>query len=81
MATTTHRIRGADRELHQKLEPLFGTCPGCRRTTGDARLQALPFASLCLACQKRHDIAAVSRWLAAQQPAGRRASSTTRFAS
>ncbi len=47
----------------------LGTCSDCRARIGAARLRALPFAALCLACQHKHDIAAMapsqpghSRW-------------------
>ena len=42
----------------QRLEAgQLGTCSDCRCRISDARLRALPFAALCLACQERHDLA------------------------
>ncbi len=40
----------------QRLETgAFGRCFDCRCKISDARLRALPFAALCLACQDRQD--------------------------
>jgi DnaK suppressor protein len=39
----------------------LGTCPACSCRISNARLRALPFAALCLACQERDDSAALWR--------------------
>ena len=57
---TSRTLRAIEAALQRLEAGEFGTCPDCGRRIGNARLQALPFAALCLACQERHDIAA--RW-------------------
>jgi RNA polymerase-binding transcription factor DksA len=46
-------------EIERALERLgigdFGTCSDCRAKIPAARLRALPFATLCRACQERRD--------------------------
>ena len=57
---TSRTLRAIETALQRLEAGEFGTCPDCGRRISNARLQALPFAALCLACQERHDIAA--RW-------------------
>jgi RNA polymerase-binding transcription factor DksA len=38
----------------------FGTCSECQAQIGEARLRALPFTALCLACGEAHDVAAAA---------------------
>jgi DnaK suppressor protein len=33
----------------------FGLCEDCEEEIGDKRLQLMPFATLCLECQAKHD--------------------------
>lgn len=43
-------------EAIQRLEDgTYGTCAECGGEIAEARLQAVPFASLCLACQEREE--------------------------
>jgi len=57
---TSRTLQGIETALRRVATGEFGTCPDCRGRIGNARLRALPFAALCLACQEGHDIAA--RW-------------------
>jgi DnaK suppressor protein len=73
LALTSRTVQGIETALQRVEAGEFGTCSDCRCRISDARLRALPFAALCLACQAKHDIAAVSRWPARQQPVGKSA--------
>ena len=57
---TSQTVQGIEAALQRLDAGEFGTCSDCRRRISDARLRALPFAALCLACQEEHDIAAVA---------------------
>ena len=59
---TSRTVQGIETALQRLKAGAFGTCSDCRCGISDARLRALPFASLCLACQATHDAAAMSRW-------------------
>jgi len=65
---TSRTVQGIETALERLDAGLFGTCADCHRTISDARLRALPFADLCLACQEKHDIAAFAA--ASQATAG-----------
>jgi DnaK suppressor protein len=54
---TSRTVQGIELALQRLEAGRFGTCSDCRCRISDARLRALPFASLCLACQERHDMA------------------------
>jgi DnaK suppressor protein len=54
---TSRKVQGIETALQRLDAGSFGTCSDCRCRISDARLRALPFASLCLACQERHDLA------------------------
>ena len=54
---TSRTVQGLETALQRLEAGSFGTCSDCRCRISDARLRALPFASLCLACQERHDLA------------------------
>jgi DnaK suppressor protein len=55
---TSRTVHGIETALRRLEAGQFGTCSDCRCRISDARLRALPFAALCLACQERHDLAA-----------------------
>ena len=55
---TSGTMRGIETALQRLAAGAFGKCSDCWCTISDARLRALPFADLCLACQERHDVAA-----------------------
>ena len=55
---TSQTVQGIETALQRLEAGAFGKCSDCGCRIGDARLRALSFASLCLACQEKHDIAA-----------------------
>ena len=55
---TSQTVQGIETALQRLEAGGFGTCSDCGCRIGDARLRALPFAFLCLACQEKHDLAA-----------------------
>ncbi len=57
---TSQTMRGIETALLRLEAGEFGTCSDCRRRISGARLRALPFAALCLACQERYDSAEVA---------------------
>ena len=58
LALTSRTVQGIETALQRMEAGEFGTCSDCRCRISDARLRALPFAALCLACQQKHDTAA-----------------------
>ena len=44
-----------DAALERLHEGAFGTCLSCGETVGQERLEALPWAALCIDCQRRAD--------------------------
>jgi DnaK suppressor protein len=57
LALTSQRVQGIETALRRVAAGQFGTCIDCRGAISGARLRALPFAALCLACQDQHDVA------------------------
>ena len=43
-------------------EGTYGTCEGCGSPIPPARLRLLPFAELCVTCQREEEEAADSAW-------------------
>lgn len=60
LGITSRTVHGIETALRRLEAGEFGVCSGCRCRIGDARLRALPSATLCLACQEDHDVAAVA---------------------
>jgi RNA polymerase-binding transcription factor len=52
---TSRNVQGIEAALQRLEAGVFGTCFDCRGRISSARLRALPFAALCLACQQRQD--------------------------
>ncbi|MCX7805313.1 MAG: TraR/DksA C4-type zinc finger protein [Planctomycetota bacterium] len=48
-------LRKVDAALAKIESGTYGICEECGKAVGDARLEALPFAPPCLACQKKID--------------------------
>jgi RNA polymerase-binding transcription factor DksA len=48
-------LRRIDEALVRLEEGTYGICASCDETIAEARLQALPFATLCRACQEREE--------------------------
>ncbi len=57
LALTSRTVQGIETALQRLKVGGFGACSDCRCRISDARLRAMPFAALCLACQERHDLA------------------------
>lgn len=57
---TSRTVHGIETALQRLEAGEFGTCSDCRCRISDARLRAVPFAGRCLACQAKHDVAAVA---------------------
>ncbi len=55
---TSRTVHGIETALQRLETGQLGACSDCRCRISDARLRALPFAAMCLACQERHDLAA-----------------------
>jgi RNA polymerase-binding transcription factor DksA len=54
---TSQTVRRIETALQRLEAGELGTCSDCGGDIGEARLQALPFAALCLACQEKRDVA------------------------
>ena len=68
-ALTSQKVRGIETALRRLAAGNFGRCSDCWNAISGARLRAQPFATLCLACQQRHEIASASRWSSRQHEA------------
>lgn len=53
MEMKSETLRKIDEALLRIEEETYGTCAECGQEISEARLHALPFASLCIACQSR----------------------------
>lgn len=53
----SRRLKGA---LQRMDEGIYGTCLACEEPISVKRLQAVPWAELCLGCQERSDMAAAA---------------------
>jgi DnaK suppressor protein len=69
LALTSQKVRGIETALRRLAAGAFGKCSDCQSEISGARLRAQPSATLCLACQEKHDIAGASRWPARQHHA------------
>jgi DnaK suppressor protein len=67
---TSRTVHGIETALQRLETGQLGACSDCRCRISDARLRAVPFAALCLACQEKHDMAAGWRGRAARVPLG-----------
>ena len=77
---TSRTVRGIETALQRLEAGKFGTCSDCRCRISDARLRALPFAALCLACQQG-TTSPRSQWPAGQPPVGKERLALTRIGS
>lgn len=55
MVMESETLRRIDEALQRLEEGRYGICADCEETIAEARLQALPFASLCRDCQEREE--------------------------
>ena len=44
-----------DEALHRLQAGMYGTCAECDQEIAEARLRALPFATLCVSCQEQEE--------------------------
>jgi DnaK suppressor protein len=49
------RIAQIDRALHKLETGSYGACDKCGSPIGEERLQAAPFATLCIECKRREE--------------------------
>jgi DnaK suppressor protein len=52
---TSRTVQGIEAAIQRLEAGEFGACFECRRQISGLRMRAVPFADLCLACQKRQD--------------------------
>ena len=64
---TSRTVQGIEAALQRLEAGVFGTCFDCRGRISSARLRALPFAALCLACQQRQDTHGVTKTASASR--------------
>jgi DnaK suppressor protein len=57
---TSRTVQGIEAAIQRLEAGELGTCFDCRHQISGSRLQAVPFAALCLACQERQDTPAVA---------------------
>lgn len=55
MVMESETIRRIDEALQRLEDGTYGICAECDETIAEARLQALPFATLCRGCQEREE--------------------------
>jgi len=51
----TAELREIERALRRIEDGTYGICTGCKETVDEPRLQAVPFASLCIDCANKSD--------------------------
>jgi DnaK suppressor protein len=56
LALTSQTVQEIETALQRLDAGDLGTCSDCRSRIPPARLRALPFAALCLACQAEHEM-------------------------
>ncbi|HEV7862805.1 MAG TPA: TraR/DksA C4-type zinc finger protein [Acidimicrobiia bacterium] len=54
-ASATQAVEDIDRALHRMETGAFGICERCGKKITVARLEALPFAALCIECKSREE--------------------------
>ena len=64
---TSRTVQGIEAALERLEAGAYGTCFDCRGQIAGARLRALPFAALCLACQQRQDTHGVASTVSASR--------------
>jgi DnaK suppressor protein len=59
--TERRLLKQVDEALYKIRQEKFGQCEGCGEMIGERRLEALPFARLCIACQEEEERAKAER--------------------
>jgi DnaK suppressor protein len=54
-------LKQVDEALHKIRQETFGLCEACGEMISERRLEALPFARLCIACQEEEERAKAER--------------------
>ncbi len=54
-------LKQVDEALHKIRQDTYGLCEGCGEPISERRLEALPFARLCIACQEEEERAKAER--------------------
>jgi len=54
-------LNQVDEALDRIRQETYGLCDGCGELIGERRLEALPFAKLCIACQEEEERAKAGR--------------------
>lgn len=55
MESQTREIREIDEALERVRDGTFGVCEECGQAVPEARLEAIPYARLCAACQLKEE--------------------------
>jgi len=53
--TERRMLKQVDEALHKIRQDSYGLCEACGEMIGERRLEALPFARLCIACQEEEE--------------------------
>ena len=53
--TERRMLKQVDEALHKIRQDTYGLCEACGELIGERRLEALPFARLCIACQEEEE--------------------------
>ena len=53
--TERRMLRQVDEALYKIRQETYGLCEVCGEVIGERRLEALPFAKLCIACQEEEE--------------------------
>ncbi len=54
-------LKQVDEALHKIRQDTYGLCESCGESISERRLEALPFARLCIACQEEEERAKAER--------------------
>jgi RNA polymerase-binding protein DksA len=52
---STHVLSAIDEALHRIEDGSYGTCTSCGQPIGEERLDAIPYAALCIDCRAREE--------------------------
>jgi DnaK suppressor protein len=59
--TERRMLQQVDEALYKIRQAQYGLCEGCSEMISERRLEALPFARLCIACQEEEERAKAER--------------------
>jgi DnaK suppressor protein len=58
----SHELARIDKALRKMKDGTYGDCEGCGKAIPLARLRALPYATLCIACQEKLEESGCRDW-------------------